>query len=499
MSAIEKVTVTTFENLPEVEVLALALFSDEELPPIAQKLDEENQGLLSKARQSKDFTGKLNSTILVFLPNFSKSSRCLLVGLGKKEDFSSDKARQAAASAARAVLKLQVENMALTVGADELNTETAQAVAEGLVMGSYRFTEYKTKRDDDEDQLKELKEAWLVTSQPLNAAVEYGLYVAEQVNFARDLGNQPSNVATPAYLAAKAQEIAQAPNMRCIIYEREDFEKLGFGGLQAVSAGSARDPKFIILEYRGGGPDARHLGLVGKGLTFDSGGISIKPAAGMDEMKFDMLGGAAVLAVMRGVAARQPKINITAIVPATENMSGAAAYKPGDILKAYNGKTIEVLNTDAEGRLVLADALAYITKNYKLEGVLDFATLTGAVIIALGHRYSGLLTNHDTFAAEVMSVAEDTQDRVWRLPLDDEYREDVKSKIADVKNVGAKRSAGTIAGGAFLWEFVESDTPWCHIDIAGTGWQTKGRPYNPDGPSGAGVRLTLELIRRWSE
>ena len=420
--------------------------------------------------------------------------RYLVLGLGESKDFTADHLRQVTATAAQKVLEVKAKDIAVEfMGENKLQATEAQALVEGLVMGGYRFLNYKKQ----EDEYRGPENFRVVSTADVSAALTYGMQVSEGVVLARDLGNHPSNVATPTYLAETAETIAKKGGMKLTVFEREDFEKLGFGGIQGVSQGSDVPPKFIIMEYMGGGENAKTLGLVGKGLTFDSGGISIKPAAGMDEMKFDMLGGAAVLGIMSAVAEIKPKLNIIAVVPSTENMSGGKAYKPGDILTAYNGKTIEILNTDAEGRLILADGLSYITDKYKLDGLVDFATLTGAVIIALGHRYSAVMTNDQSFANELIAVGQTSQDRLWQLPLDEEYTEDIKSKIADVKNTGMARQAGTIAAGAFLQEFVKEGVSWCHVDIAGSGWLKKGRSYQPEGPTGAGVRLILELIKSW--
>ncbi|MCF7826949.1 MAG: leucyl aminopeptidase [Candidatus Marinimicrobia bacterium] len=449
---------------------------------------------INLAMKNGEFKAKLNQSLVLYTADCKTSQRYIIIGLGESEKYKSDFLRQAAATAAKLIVGLKVSSFAIEfMGESRLAPGDAQALAEGLVMGSYRFLNYKKSEDD----YTGIDDVTVVSDTAIADALAYGMQVAAGVVLARDLGNHPSNIATPSYLADTAEAIAKIGGMKTTIYDREDFEKLGLGGIQGVAQGSDVPPKFIIMEYMGGGKDAKTLGLVGKGLTFDSGGISIKPSAGMDEMKFDMLGGAAVLGIMSVVAETKPKLNIIAVIPSTENMNGGEAYKPGDILTAYNGKTIEILNTDAEGRLILADGLSYITDKYKLDGLVDFATLTGAVVVALGHRYSGIMTNDQDFANELIAVGEKTQDRVWQMPLDDEYAEDIKSTIADVKNTGTAREAGTIAAAAFLREFVKEGTSWCHVDIAGSGWLKKGRSYLPEGPTGAGVRLIMELIRSW--
>ncbi|MCF7823838.1 MAG: leucyl aminopeptidase [Candidatus Marinimicrobia bacterium] len=470
------------------------VFSDKELSAEFQKEHPILTSQIALAMENGEFKAELNQSMVMYMPDCITSKRYVAIGLGESKSYNRDSLRQAAATGGKLALNLKAKKVAIEfMGEDILKAADAQALSEGLIMGSYRFLEYQKS----EDPYKGIEHVTALSKSDILAPLQYGKQISAGVVLTRDLGNHPSNIATPTYLADTAEAIAKAGKMKITIYDREDFEKMGFGGLQGVAQGSDIPPKFIIMEYSGGGKNAKTLGLVGKGLTFDSGGISIKPSAGMDEMKFDMLGGAAVLGIMSIVAEIKPKINIIAVIPSTENMNGGEAYKPGDILTAYNGKTIEILNTDAEGRLILADGLAYITENYQLDGLVDFATLTGAVVVALGHRYSGIMTNDQSFADQLIKSGIDTQDRVWQMPLDDEYAQDIKSKIADIKNTGAAREAGTIAAGAFLREFVKEGTPWCHIDIAGSGWLKKGRSYQPEGPTGAGVRLIMELIKSW--
>ncbi|MBC8376572.1 MAG: leucyl aminopeptidase [FCB group bacterium] len=486
------------KELPEgQEAYIFGIFSDSGITDKFKNAHPKLSKKLNLAMENGEFEGKLNQVMVMYSPDCDTAKRYMAIGLGESKKYTADYLRQATATAAKKCIGLKLSTFAIEfMGEDILKVEDAQALAEGLVMGSYRFLNYKKQADD---AYAGIQSVIATANANIAEALDYGMKISGGVVLARDLGNHPSNIATPTYLADTAEAIAKKGGMKTTIYEREDFEKMGFGGIAGVAQGSDVPPKFIVMEYMGGDKDSKTLGLVGKGLTFDSGGISIKPSAGMDEMKFDMLGGAAVLGIMAVVAETKPNLNIIAVVPSTENMNGGEAYKPGDILTAYNGKTIEILNTDAEGRLILADGLAYITDKYELDGVVDFATLTGAVVVALGHRYSGIMTNDQDFADQLLSVGEKTQDRVWQMPMDDEYAEDIKSTIADVKNTGAGRTAGTIAAGAFLREFVKEGTSWCHVDIAGSGWLKKGRPYFPDGPSGAGVRLIMELIRSWEK
>jgi leucyl aminopeptidase len=313
---------------------------------------------------------------------------------------------------------------------------------------------------------------------------------------ARDMANEPGNYWTPAHFADFGKQLATRTGLKCTVLGKAAMKKLGMGGILAVNQGSALPPKLVILEYRTGG-SRPILMLVGKGLTFDSGGISLKPAAGMEDMKYDMCGGAAVLAAMQAVGEEKPPgLNIIALVPATDNMTGSAALKPGDVITHYGGKTSEVVNTDAEGRLILADALAYGIKRFKPDAVVDVATLTGAVIIGLGHHCSGLLSNNDTLADRIVAAGDICGEPLWRLPLGPEYTKQLKSEVADLKNVGGK-SAGTITAASYLQEFV-GDTPWAHLDIAGTAWGFTEKPYIPGkGPPGIMTRTLIALIRNW--
>ena len=326
----------------------------------------------------------------------------------------------------------------------------------------------------------------------VESAVKKARIITDSVYFARDLISAPSNEMTPTIMAQKAREIARRKNVSCKVLDKNKMKEMGMNALLAVASGSHEEPKFIILEYAGGRKKEAPIVLVGKGLTFDSGGISIKPAEKMDEMKTDMSGGAAVMGVIMAAADLKLPLNITALIPATENLPGGSAYKPGDIIKSYSGKTIEVLNTDAEGRLILADALAYASE-FKPEAVIDIATLTGACIIALGDDVIGMLGTDDKLKKEIDKAAQNTGELVWELPLWDSYHELIKSDIADYKNTGG-RAAGTITAAAFLSKFV-GDYPWVHLDIAGPAWTSKDKAYIPKGAAGVAVRLLVEFLR----
>ena len=470
-----------------VEFLAIGIFQDKGLQKSHHPVDLALGGLMSKVWERKDFQGKKGERLLLHYDG--PLARVALIGLGQSDKFTSELARQAAGRAVGLAQNHRADGCTLlTFESDQPQSGFTQAITEGLILGSYRFTEYK-KPADDEPELTSL----ILYGQAHQEELSRGIVLATAVCRTRDLQNHPANVMTPTRLAEEAQRIGEASNMKTTVMDRDGFTELGMGALAGVAAGSNQPPKFIVIEYSGGQAGDAPFALVGKGLTFDAGGISIKPSAKMDEMKFDMSGAATVLGIMEVVAQLQPRLNIVAAIPSTENLLGGSAQRPGDIVRAYNGKTIEILNTDAEGRLILADALAYVVDQHKPFAIIDFATLTGAVLITLGHRASGLLGNDDDLIAEVQRAAEKTGERVWQLPLWDEYSDDIKSKVADIKNIGDGRLAGTIAGAVFLKEFI-GDTPWVHLDIAGTAWQGKDQPYAPGGGSGVAVRLIAQLL-----
>ena len=418
-----------------------------------------------------------------------KGAIAFIFGLGNRGELNAETLRKAGGGVSKACNANKINSVSFLVPVDAKDDYMSQAAAEGLVLGSYQFNEFKTTDDDP----FEMKDATIVGGN--KKAVEKGTIIANGVCLARNVENRPGNIATPSHLAENAKAIGKAGGMKVTVFDREKFTKMGMGALAGVASGTEVPPKFIIMEYMGGPKKQKPKVLVGKGLTFDSGGISIKPAAKMDEMKYDMCGSGVVLGVMKAVSELKPKMNIIGIIPSTENMSGDKAYRPGDVLTAYNGKTIEVLNTDAEGRLILADALSYASKHYDPEYMIDFATLTGAVVVALGHVATGIMGTDKALVGAIKSSSKTTAEKVWEFPLWDEYLEQVKSKIADVKNVGAPMQAGSIAGGAFLEAFVGEGIPWCHFDIAGTAWGDKDLPYQNKGTAtGEVIRLVVDLL-----
>ena len=469
-------------NETDAGMIAVGVFEDKSFTSMAEVINEASNGAFTQVIDLGDVKGKSGESHFFYVDG----KRILLLGLGKKDKFDANAVRLAAGKAARTAISKKVDSVAIECFCN--NCENCQAVGEGLVLGSYQFLDYKTGEDDG----FELKSATVLGCE--SDAISKGGVIGNAVCFARDLGNHPGNITTPTRLAEAAQEIADEGGMKLNVFDREEFTEMGMGALAGVALGTDEPPKFIILEYMNGG-DEKPKVLIGKGLTFDAGGISIKPAGKMDEMKYDMCGSATVLGTMKAISALKPKLNIVCIVPSTENLLGAKAYKPGDILKAYNGKTIEVLNTDAEGRLILADALSYASKQYDPEFILDFATLTGAVLVTLGHIAAGVMGTNEDLMVKVKSSSKNSGEKVWELPLWSEFCKQIKSDIADVKNMGAPGQAGSIAGGAFLKEFVGKDIPWVHFDIAGTAWGGKTTSLDPKGSAtGWGIRLVLDML-----
>ncbi|MFL5872521.1 MAG: leucyl aminopeptidase [Solirubrobacterales bacterium] len=414
----------------------------------------------------------------------------LVVGLGESDELDAERLRVAAAVAAKEASRLIAGSLAWAVPEFDDAGAAAEALVAGTILAAYRFDRFKSGSEDNSPRLEALT---LVGPAELGDAAKIARIAAEAQNRARDLQNTPANVATPTFLAERAEEIAaDSEALSTETLGQVELEAKGMGGILAVSQGGPEKPKLVVLRYRGGGSGPT-LALVGKGVTFDTGGISLKPGAGMQEMKMDMSGAAAVLEAVAAIAELELPLDLIALVPTTENMPSGTAIKPGDVITQFNGKTVEVNNTDAEGRLILADALAYAVE-LGAGRIVDLATLTGAVTIALGSTYAAVIANDDDLAGEVIAAAERSGELVWRLPLHPEYKELMKGKVADLSNLASQRKAGTITAGSFLEEFV-GETPWAHVDIAGTAWDT-GREYVGKGANGMGVRLLVELARQ---
>jgi len=485
----------------EADAAIVNLFEGTESPGGATgAVDKALDGAISRLISEGEIKGKTGEVTLIHTLGKIRPERVLVVGLGKQGKFTVDAVRSATAAACKVARRAGAKRVATILhgtGAGGIDPAlAAQAIAEGSVLGLYTFRQHITKEPEHGD----IEELLIVDRDEgrrsvLEGAVDRGQVLAEATVFARDMINQPANYMTPSDMAQAARNVADF-GLECTVLERDEMERLGMGGLLGVAKGSQQPPKFIVLRYSGGDPAGGTMAFVGKGLTFDSGGISIKPSERMDEMKSDMSGGAAVIGAMRAIAQLKPKINVVGLVPATENLPSGSAVKPGDVLKAMNGKTIEVANTDAEGRIILADALSYANKE-GFSPLVDLATLTGACIVALGNICTGAFTNNQELLGKVIKAGETAGEKMWQMPMFEEYKELNKSEVADVKNTGG-RWAGAITAAQFLAEFA-GDTPWVHLDIAGPAFIDKERGYLTKGATGVGVRTLVNLALALAE
>ncbi|MBK9708896.1 MAG: leucyl aminopeptidase [Acidobacteria bacterium] len=475
----------------ECDALVVGLFEGEKpLEGDLAEIDKRTEGVISSLIETGEFSGKSGESAYVHNTGGLKARRLLLMGYGKKEEFSADNVRRMAGAAARTLRGKKSRTFAFLRRSDLNIGESAQAATEGALLSLYDIDKYHTS-DKTENHLDQMI---LITGDgvdELRAGIETGRIIAEATNFARDVINEPANIMTPTELARRAEDTAHSYALELDVLDEARMKDLGMGSLLGVAQGSAEPAKLIVLRYTPKTESDETIAIVGKGITFDTGGISIKPADGMEKMKYDMAGGATTIGAMRAIAQLKPAVNVIGIVPATENMPGGRSQRPGDVVRAMTGKTIEVINTDAEGRLVLADAVAYARKLGATK-IVDLATLTGAVSIALGDVYVAVLGSDQTWIDEIISAGKKAGEKIWQLPLDKEYREQIKSEIADIKNIGG-RKAGTITGAYFIREFVE-DTPWAHLDIAGTAWNDSNKPHLSAGPTGVCVRTLVKLV-----
>jgi leucyl aminopeptidase len=491
------------ENI-SADILVLGLHeNDLELTPELQEMDKKMNGLIAGILSEAFFKGKEGETEILLTGGQINAKRLLLLGLGKQESLTGETLRKAAATSMQSAGKLKAATLAVMIPGKVQMTleEVGRSLNEGVILGAYQFLGYKT---DDETREKQstvqtvlFNRAETMSADELAKGLESGRILGESVNMARDLVNEPPNVMDPQEFVRRARELAQHTGLEMKVLEREDMEKMKMGCILGVTSGSVRPPAMIVLRHNGAGDEAEDtIGLVGKGITFDSGGISLKPGEGMDEMKGDMAGAAAVLGAMAALARAKVQANVLAVIGLCENMPSGTAYRPGDILTSMNGKTVEVLNTDAEGRLVLADCVAY-AQHLGATRLIDVATLTGACVIALGSHATGVVSNDDGWQQTLIDAGNATGEPCWPLPAFDGYAEQIKSDIADLKNIGG-REGGAITAALFIRSFVE-DKPWIHLDIAGTSYTKKPKVYQVKGGTGVAVRTLYRTVQAWIE
>lgn len=482
-----------------VDAIAVAIFKDEKATsPFLTELDKLTGGLVASVIKDEEFKGDTGETaILRFAAKKGKASKVLLIGVGSKEDYKTPNVGVLAGTATRTLLKHNVKSFVLVPRSEEDALEVASAAMQCVVTSQYGIDKYKTK-----DKKEKTLENFVLCvegadEKALKDGLAKGQIIGESMNFTRDLCNEPANILHPTEMANRAQKMAKETGLKCEILDESKMKKLGMGSLLSVSQGSEQPPKMIVLKYepkKSTGKKGELLALVGKGVCFDTGGISIKPAEGMDAMKYDMSGAGSVIGAMRAIALLKPSVPVIGVVAAVENMPSGKATRPGDVVTAMNGKTIEILNTDAEGRLILADAVAYAEKE-GATSIIDLATLTGAVIIALGELNTAVLGNDQDLINSIIETGKEVGEDYWQLPVGAGYSKHIKSDIADIKNVGAGRKAGTIAGAVFIQEFVDK-AKWAHLDIAGTAWADDVKPHQGKGPTAVGIRTLVKLVEK---
>jgi leucyl aminopeptidase len=487
------------KSYAQLETEALVTYWFEENDPVEGRLAEIDTaagGLLKKISGSGEATGKTLEFTLIHAPAGLKAARLLLVGAGKRDQFTSATLRKIAGAALRFLKSRSIKNFALLVREGAATSDNAQALAEGFITANFETDKYKT----DKKNGKEIDSVVIAGySGSEKAGGEKGLAVgkviAESQNFTRDLVNEPSNQLTPRVLAGRAEAMAKVAGLTAEILDEKKIAELKMGALLSVAQGSVEPPRMIVITYTPGNakPGGPVIGLVGKAVTFETGGISIKPADGMEKMKYDMAGGATMLGAIRALAALKPNVKVICVVPATENMPGGKAQKPGDIQTAMSGKTIEVLNTDAEGRLILADAVHY-ARQLGVTHIVDAATLTGAIVVALANVNVGVFGSDQAWTDKLLASAKATGEKMWQMPMDDEYREFIKGSFADLQNIGSGKGGGSITGAWFIREFA-GDTPWIHLDIAGTAWNDDAKPWLAKGPTGVALRTLVHLVQ----
>ncbi|WP_321475280.1 leucyl aminopeptidase [uncultured Paludibaculum sp.] len=474
----------------EADALLVISFTDERAG------NDLAEGLVSELYERGEFTGKALEITIIHRPGPARAARLVLLGGGEKAKFGPNDMRKLGGLAVRTLKPKGIKSIAIALNGDTLSPAMLEALVEGAILGDFEPDQHKTEKKNGDKKIEQFRISVPDETNELVAALRTGRTIGEAQNFARTLVNQPGNLLTPTKLAAEAKAMAEEFGLGCEILDEARMRQLGMGALLGVSMGSAEPPAFVILRYvpNEAPKSDDHLAIIGKGVTFDTGGISIKPSEGMEKMKYDMGGAAAVIGAMRALAQLKPAIPITAIAPCVENMPGHKAQRPGDIVTTYQGKTVEVLNTDAEGRLILADALTYAAR-HGCTHLVNAATLTGAIAVALGHLYSGVFSNNEELQSKVLAASKLEGERMWPFPMDEDYKEYLKSAFADVGNIGG-RWGGSITAAKFLEEFVESK-PWVHLDIAGVAWLDDGKPFLAKGPTGTPVRTFVRLALNW--
>jgi leucyl aminopeptidase len=480
----------------KTQLLVNYVFTDDVSSLSLSKVTPDFDPIIGEITESKEFTAKDGTMCIIHNRVGSDIKRVLLLGMGNRQNLDTEKTRNLTGKLVNKAKELAISEFIL-VPFDEMNEDHLSAIVEGIKLSDYSFSNYK--KDDDQidlNQVRILTRGDLTSNQKV---IQHSSIVSDAVILTRDISNLPPNDCSPKDLANFAGKLSANKKTKVRVMEEQELEANGFGGIMAVGKGSTNSPKLIVIEYSGSSQDEKPVVIVGKAVTFDTGGISIKPSDKMEEMKFDKCGGCNVIGIMKAVSDLDLDKNVLGLIPAVENMPSGSSYRPGDIIKMYNTKTVEVLNTDAEGRIILGDALAFAVKTFSPGVIIDMATLTGAAIIALGSNVAALVGNNKELVTKILEYSNKTGEKIWELPLFEDHKEQLKSSNADIKNIGG-RSAGAITAAAFLSHFVD-DTPWAHLDIAGTAWNQEGtreKTYNPKGATGFGIRTIVKYIASYN-
>src|ERR687886_1887926 len=495
-----KVERSRIDQKKKISILVIGIFENEHDFTQLNEVDPSLATTVDEIINNKEFKGVLGSNIILYTMGNGAIKKVMLIGLGKREKFTNETARIIAGKAALKAKEMGLTDISVIPFSNKLDEGLIEAIAEGILLSLYSFKQYKT--NDEASNSSGLRQVTLITnseSSNYQEIINHVNLVIQAVFFARDLGNLPPNECSPAYLANVATSLGNEYQMKTRIIERYEMESIKLAGIVAVGKGSNNPPKMIIVEYNGAHGEQRPYLLAGKAVTFDTGGISLKPGDKMDEMKFDKCGGCTVLGILKAASSLKIPVNIVGIIPCVENMPSATSYRPGDIIQMHNGKTVEVLNTDAEGRIILADAISYGISSYNPKAIIDLATLTGACIIALGANVAAAIGTSKELITNLTRISQETGEKIWELPLFDEYHDQLRSNVADIKNIGG-RPGGAITAAAFLSNFTDN-IPWVHLDIAGTAWTQEGtyeRSYNPKGATGFGLRTIVKLLKEES-